>query len=97
MIKFEADALYRLGELEDMLKGYVELPTFLQRLDLKQNRVFRDAIWGWEILERARRAPSYTALADQAPFNRRSLSSSTKSRPVKKACVRRFSARDLDD
>lgn len=84
MINFEVDAHYRLDERKEMLKGYVELPTFLQGPDLRRYRVFRDAVWGWEILGQARRAPAYTSLTDQAPFNHHSTPGTTKSGGGKK-------------
>lgn len=38
-----------------MLAGIVSLDVFLGNLQLKRRRVFRDAIWGFEIIESARR------------------------------------------
>ncbi|NQU41823.1 hypothetical protein HQ520_00960 [bacterium] len=61
MIQFEPNALYTLKELEERLHGLVELPTFLERLGLRDNRVFKQALWGWEILEAGRKAESFSA------------------------------------
>lgn len=52
----EPDALYPVDWLRERLHGIVELPTFLDRLGLRDKRVFRDAVFGWEVIEASRRA-----------------------------------------
>lgn len=60
MVEFDPNTLYSLAELKERLREVVELPTFLRRLGLKDNRVFKDAVWGWEILKAARKAPVFS-------------------------------------
>jgi len=64
MVRFDSNALYSRKDLEEMLRGVVALDTFLRRLGLSGKRVFRDAAWGWEILEAARKAPPFTEKAE---------------------------------
>lgn len=67
MISFDHDALYSIEDLREMLHGVVELPTFLERLGLREKRVFRDAVWGSEILEARNRAKPYTEVSVPDP------------------------------
>lgn len=60
MFKIDANSLYSLRELESALDELVSLPTFLDRLGLRDHRVFKDAIWGWEILVASRKAQSFS-------------------------------------
>ena len=69
--RFRPDALYSLDEVAAMLEGVVALGTFLDRLGLRERRVFKSALWGWEILDAARRAP---------PFSQKSPSAGTRTR-----------------
>jgi hypothetical protein len=63
VFKFDPDTLYGLEELREQLSGMVELTTFLDRLGLREKRVFRDALWGWEILQAARGAEPFSGSA----------------------------------
>lgn len=95
MLKIDADTLYSLDELREKLAGIVELPTLLERLGLRDRRVFRDAIFGFEILEAARQAKPFSELSQtsaailDAPGV--SLRRGSRTRPAKLA---KFSARD---
>lgn len=60
MIPFDPNTLYSFVELRKLLHGVVELPTLLDRLGLRE-RVFRGALWGWEIIEAARKAEPFSA------------------------------------
>lgn len=59
MVQFDPNTLYSIKELAEALHGVVELATLLERLGLRENRVFRDAVWGWEIIDAARRAKPF--------------------------------------
>ncbi len=98
MIEIRPNTLYTLNDLDELLRGHVELSTFLERLGLKKDRVFRDAVWGWEILEASRKAPSYASLSklEGAPAGPRP-SAMVRPVPRKGGPVRRFSALDLED
>lgn len=78
MIEFRPDTLYSIVELRSLLHGTVELDTLLDRLGLRDRRVFRDALWGWEILEAARRAPAFS---EGAPPRARDSVRSARVRP----------------
>ena len=67
MIVFKPDALYPLSEIEEMLEGTVTLDTFLDRLGLRERRVFKSALWGWEVLEAARKAPAFSEMRPVVP------------------------------
>lgn len=98
MIKIEADALYRLQDLEEILRDHVEISTFLERLGLKRQRVFRDAIWGWEILEASRQARPYAELSQIHGHAHSSVSGQVgRRRSQVKGSTRRLSVRDLED
>ena len=58
MVRFNPECLYSLSELKEMLGGTVALETFLRRLGLTRGRIFRKAVWGFEILDSAREARS---------------------------------------
>ena len=57
MVHFDENTLYSMDELEEMLEGVVSLYVFLENIGLKKRgeRIFRDAAFGWELLEAARR------------------------------------------
>mgnify|MGYP001352498752 CR=1 FL=1 len=48
---FDPHTLYSLDELREGLLGIVELPPFVDRLGLRNRRMFRDPLWDWESLE----------------------------------------------
>jgi len=60
MIQFDPNTLYSLDELRERLTGIVELPTLLDRLGLRDRRIFKQAVWGWEVIEAARKAEPFT-------------------------------------
>lgn len=60
MIAFDPNTLYSVDELRHALQGTVELPTFLDRLGLRDRRVFKGAVWDWEIIEAARKADPFS-------------------------------------
>lgn len=98
MVKIDPDTLYRLEDLEELLRDHVELPTFLDRLGLKKDRVFRDAIWGFEILEAARKAPSYASLTQSEAVARGNAAQTViRNAPGMSGPKYRLSARDLQD
>lgn len=55
MFQVDPNTLYAVSELEAQLSDIVHLRTFMDRLGLRSTRLFRDAIWGWEILEAAKK------------------------------------------
>ena len=67
MILFNPDTLYPLSEVEEMLEGVVTLGTFLDRLGLRERRVFKSGLWGWEVLEAARKALAFSELRPVVP------------------------------
>lgn len=101
MAKFDADTLYSLSELRAMLCGVVELPTLIDRLGLRTGRIFRDAVWGWEILEAAKMAGSFTPHTETKCPNGGSKGTpgmpSSRSRKCRNEPVRRLGAPDLAD
>jgi hypothetical protein len=58
MTRIDPNTLYSLSELKEMLGDTVAVGTFLRRLGLKRGRIFRKAVWGFEILDAARDARS---------------------------------------
>ena len=58
-----------MDELEETLEGVVSLYVFLENLGLKKARIFRDAVWGWEILEGARRVSASDARSEVESWN----------------------------
>ena len=58
MTRIDPNTLYSLSELKDMLGGTVAVGTFLRRLGLTKDRLFRKAVFGFEILDAAREARS---------------------------------------
>jgi hypothetical protein len=62
----QENALYSLETLRERLRGIVELPTLLERLGLRDARKFRDAVWGWEILDASRKAGTFNEAARPA-------------------------------
>ena len=58
MVRFNPECLYSLSELKEMLGDTVAVGTFLRRLGLKRGRIFKRAVWGFEILDAAREARS---------------------------------------
>ena len=95
--RIDPDTLYPLGWLRERLKGIVELPTLLDRLELRDRRIFKGAVWGWEILEAARKAPSFAEVGrpDASVVAMRPGARGTRS--ASKAPVRRLTADDLRD
>ena len=97
MVLFNPDALYPLSEVEEMLEGVVTLDTFLDRLGLRERRVFKSALWGWEVLEASRKAPAFSELRPVVP--RSPIFSGARPKPVdeggKKAPAGRLSPDDL--
>jgi hypothetical protein len=101
-MQFDPDTLYSLDELRERLAGAIELPTLLERLGLREKRIFRDALFGWEILEASRRAGPYGEVIEaQTARTVRSLTSPAPRRGRKTQAgsqsVRRLGARDLED
>lgn len=97
MIVIDPNALYSLDELREMLDGMVKLDTFIDRLGLRNNRVFRDSVWGFEILEAAKQTDSFSQAAgsgEEFTVMARRGNSGREHCPDK-APVRKLSARDL--
>ena len=77
MLHVDPNTLYAVGELEASLQGIVSMDTFLKNLGLKANRMFKGAVWGWEILNAARSvepAPVSNARILATPSQRRQIS-----------------------
>ena len=51
MFQVDPNTLYAIEKLERSIEGIVGIDTFLKNLGLKANRMFRGAVWGWEILD----------------------------------------------
>ena len=90
---FIPNALYSYDALRRMLEGIVELDTVLRRLNLRDRRVFRDAVWGWEILDAARLAGLFSEKVNAgipiSPANRHPRRSGARG-------VRRLGVADLE-
>ena len=95
MLRIDPNALYSLSELEEELRGIVELPTLLDRLGLRQKRIFRNGVFGFEILEAARRAEPFTSASQVAPCI--DMTPKGGKNRSDAAPVRRLGARDLED
>ena len=94
---FHPHALYSLNQLKHMLHGIIELSTFLDRLGLRRHRLFRDAVWGWEILSAAQCAED---LLDDSPPQSLGGMSAYKPRANRtrnREPVRRLVPKDLSD
>lgn len=81
MFKIDPDTIYSLDEIGKLLDGIVSLPTFMDRLALRDVRVFRDAVFGWEILRASQNAESFSS--KEQDFNKNSISSLVKTRSRK--------------
>ena len=75
MFRVEPNTLYSLDDLKKSLGGLVGLRTFLHRLGLRDRRVFRDAVWGFELLEAAREARPFAEGARHASSGSRRVRS----------------------
>lgn len=85
MFRIEADCLYSLKELESALDGLVSVATFIDRLGLRDHRIFRDAVFGWEILETAKKAESFSTKEHSVSGKTLSRLMSTRKRKTKPA------------
>ncbi len=98
MFEIKPNSLYSLDELAELLPGKMTLATLLDRLGLRDRRVFRDAVFGHEILEAARQAKPFTTAnsppASVVSMTQRGRGGRGRGRA---APVRRLSARDLDE
>ena len=56
----DPDTLYSMTDLEGRLDGLIGLDTLLNRLRLRNGRVFKGAVFGFEILEAARKAEAFS-------------------------------------
>lgn len=98
----DPDALYSLDELEDLLKGIVDVKTFFERLGLRGNRAFRDAIFGREIFAALEKAGPYTTQRTDLPSRGRGKpagpvrSAPDQSQSRGPGRVKRLGAKDLD-
>ena len=63
-VTFDKSTFYPLDELREMLHGSVGLNTFLDRLGLRNSRVFKGGVWGFEVLEAARKTPPFSEVGD---------------------------------
>lgn len=81
MFRIDPHTLYSRHEIKERLAGLVGLDTFLHRLGLRKGRVFRDAVWGWEIIEASKRAGSFAGRRD-APRPRSATPQCTDIRPA---------------
>lgn len=70
----------------------------LERLELRDKRVFRDAVFGWEILEAARKAKAFSDTGPEpAKIQAIFRGQERGKRQAAGAPVRRLSAKDLRD
>lgn len=100
MFKVDPETLYSLEELREKLHGIVELPTLLKRLGLKEGRVFRDAIWGWELIEASKRSSTYGKSTGSLPYglsSGRGQGKTKNTRARTNSPLRPLKASDLDD
>ena len=97
MVHFDANTLYTMDELEEMLEGVVSLHVFLVNLGLKKDRIFRDAVWGCEILDAAKNRRSSNVCRPNESHPRRGEPRRGTVRPPSKAerATGKLSASDL--
>lgn len=75
-VRFDPNTLYPLEAIERALQGVMGLETFMEGLRLNgtgKGRMFRAAIWGWEVLEAIKRhqaAPAAEAVSLPASTRR---------------------------
>lgn len=94
----ESNTIYPLDWLRERMHGIVGLPTFLERLGLRERRVFRDAIWGWEIIEASQRAKPFNEVGQVDPAVITDIMTRHRGRrneKTSKSAIRRLSAKDL--
>lgn len=58
--EIKENAVYPFSWLRERLRGSVELETLIERLGLREQRIFRDGLFGFEILDAARRARPFS-------------------------------------
>lgn len=85
MFQVDPNTLYSLKELSKALDGLVSMPTFIDRLGLRDHRIFRDAVFGWEILEIAKKANSFSTKEHSVSGKTLSQLMSTRKRKTKPA------------
>ena len=96
MFTIEPNTLYSLDEVAELLPGKMTLATLLDRLGLRDRRVFRDGLWGWEIIEAARKAKPFSEANSVASVvNMARGRGGSRGRGTADP-VRRLSARDLE-
>lgn len=96
----DPNALYGLEWLRERLRGIVELPTFMQRLGLRDKRIFRDAVTGREILDALAQARPFSDAGEKQGASvvegmHSARGKRTKASPQKHDPLRRLSAEDL--
>lgn len=97
MFKIEENCLYAISELDGLLPGRMTVPTLLDRLNLRKQRVFKDAVWGFEIIEAARLAKPFSELGDGATAAVLDATPGNANRAGReKAPVRRLTTSDLE-
>jgi hypothetical protein len=98
MMSFDPNCLYSLDELRERLAGIVELPTLLDRLGLRDRRIFKGAVWGWEIIEASRKAGPFNEVSkpDAAVVEMSMRPGVRRAKATSKHPVRRLTARDLE-
>ena len=100
MFKIDPDTLYSLEDLREQLHGLVELPTLMERLGLREGRIFKGAVWGFEILKAARDAKPYNEVEQASAAvveMARGARAARGRRPATRPPTGRLSARDLDE
>lgn len=99
MFTFDPNTLYSFPELRERLEGIVSLDTLLDRLGLRDRRNFRDALWGWEVLEASRQAEPFAASSAAEVFDIGPSPSLKRSRKAnsKPGQLRMPSSRDISE
>ena len=77
MFKVDPHTLYAMKEIEESLQGIISPVTFLNNLGLRNRRVFKEALWGWEIIEAAKQAQPFSLHPDTSKRNGTRMSAKT--------------------
>lgn len=59
-VRIDESTFYTMGDLGVMFEGAVGIDTLLSRLGLRDARVFKAGVWGFELMLAARKAPSFS-------------------------------------
>ena len=72
------------------------MKTLLDRLELRNQRIFKDAIFGWELLEAAKRAKPFSEASNSAAILDIEPIRGRKGRNASSDPLRKLGAKDLE-